>query len=88
MTQKESITHWNLTFVNGTGDENSLKNAGVTVIDGHPHSLAWLGAALKTTTFPLGVSEYGQSGDYMDLYKEYGIDSGSIAAACFGSLGM
>ena len=60
----------------------------VTVIDGHPHSLAWLGAALKTTTFPLGVSEYGQSGDYMDLYKEYGIDSGSIAAACFGSLGM
>ena len=33
----------------------------VTVVDGHPHTLAWLGAAMKTETFPLGVTEYGQS---------------------------
>jgi pyruvate dehydrogenase E1 component len=58
----------------------------VTVVDGHPHSLAWLGAAMKTATFPLGVTEYGQSGDYLDLYREYQIDVDSIVAACFAAV--
>jgi len=58
----------------------------VTVVDGHPHTLAWLGAAMKTATFPLGVTEYGQSGDYLDLYKEYHIDVDSIVAACFAAV--
>ncbi len=58
----------------------------VTVVDGHPHTLAWLGAAMKTETFPLGVSEYGQSADYLDLYREYRIDADSIAAACFAAI--
>jgi pyruvate dehydrogenase E1 component len=60
----------------------------VTVVDGHPHSLAWVGGALNTKTFPLGVSEYGQSGSPAELYKEYQIDVSSIMAACFGALGI
>ena len=60
----------------------------VTVIDGHPHSLAWLGSALNTSTFPLGVDRFGQSGNPSDLYKEYEIDVPSVVAACFGALGI
>ena len=58
----------------------------VTVVDGHPHSLAWIGGALNTTTLPLGVSDFGQSGTRAELYREYGIDSQSIVAACLGAL--
>ena len=58
----------------------------VTVADGHPHSLAWVGGALNTTTFPLGVTGFGQSGSRDDLYQEYEIDTSSIMAACFAAL--
>jgi pyruvate dehydrogenase E1 component len=58
----------------------------VTVLDGHPHMLAWLGGALSTRVFPLGVTRFGQSGSQPDLYREYGIDVSSIMAACFGAL--
>ena len=58
----------------------------VTVADAHPHSLAWLGGALGTKTIPLGVTEFGQSGDRSELYREYGIDVDSIIAACFTAL--
>ena len=60
----------------------------VTVVDGHPHSLAWLGSALSTRVLPLGVTEFGQSGTSEELYKEYLIDSESIMAACFGALDL
>ena len=60
----------------------------VTVADGHPHSLAWLGSALRSPTYPLGVTQYGQSGDPPDLYREYEIDAASIMSACYGALGM
>ncbi|MBI4311124.1 MAG: pyruvate dehydrogenase [Chloroflexi bacterium] len=58
----------------------------VTVADGHPHSLAWIGSALGTFALPLGVSQFGQSGARDDLYREYGIDVSSIMAACYGAL--
>ena len=60
----------------------------VSVIDGHPHSLAWMGSALRTAIYPLGVTGFGQSGSPSDLYKEYGIDVSSIVATCFGALGI
>jgi len=60
----------------------------VTVVDGHPHTLAWIGSALNTTTMPLGVTEFGQSGSRPELYKEYGIDGDSVMAASFAALGM
>ena len=58
----------------------------VTVVDGHPHSLAWVGSALNTRTLPLGVTDFGQSGSRPELYREYQIDVDSIMAACFGAL--
>lgn len=58
----------------------------VTVVDAHPHSLAWIGGAVGSPVIPLGVSDFGQSGSRDDLYKEYGIDVDSIAAACFAAL--
>jgi pyruvate dehydrogenase E1 component len=58
----------------------------VTVLDGHPQALAWLGGVLNGRAYPLGVTGFGQSGGPSDLYREYGIDADSIAAACFGAL--
>ena len=53
----------------------------VTVADAHPHALAWIGGALESRIFPLGVYDWGQSGSRYDLYKEYGTDADSIVAA-------
>lgn len=58
----------------------------VTVVDGHPHSMAWIGAALNAPSFPLGVVGFGQSGTVGDLYKEYQIDAASIQSACHQAL--
>ena len=58
----------------------------ITVMDGHPHALAWLGGALGTRVIPLGVTEFGQSGSYPELYGEYGIGVDGIVAACFAAL--
>ena len=48
------------------------------VIDGHPHSLNWIGSALGTKSKTIGISEFGQSGDQVDLYEYYGFDKNSI----------
>lgn len=53
----------------------------VTVIDGHPASLSWLGSVAGQRIYPLGVERFGQSGDLPDLYREYGIDCDSILDA-------
>ena len=53
----------------------------VTVTDGHPAALSWLGAVRGSRIAPLGVSRFGQSGDIPDLYAEYGIDADAIEAA-------
>ena len=58
----------------------------VTLMDAHPHSLAWIGSALASRTLPLGVEEFGQSGNRDDLYREYGTDVESIMAACIAAL--
>ena len=60
----------------------------VTIIDGHSHSLSWIGSAIGAQCYPLGVTGFGQSGDTNDLYREYGLDSGSISAACYAALGL
>lgn len=50
----------------------------VTVIDGHPATLAWLGGVNGHRTVPLGVEHFGQTGTIGDLYAHYGIDTRSI----------
>src|SRR5690606_33144459 len=39
----------------------------VTVIDGHPTTLSWLGSVGNHRVAALGVEGYGQSGDLPDL---------------------
>jgi pyruvate dehydrogenase E1 component len=53
----------------------------VTVLDGHPATLAWLGAVVGHRTRSLGVEHFGQTGSIPDLYRHYGIDSEAIVAA-------
>jgi len=53
----------------------------VTVLDGHPATLAWLGAVMGHRTRALGVEHFGQTGTLADLYRHYGIDSNAIVAA-------
>ncbi|WP_440412069.1 transketolase-like TK C-terminal-containing protein [Neorhizobium petrolearium] len=50
----------------------------VTVTDGHPAGLAWLGAVHGHRTIPLGVEHFGQTGTVQDLYRHYGIDKAGI----------
>ena len=54
----------------------------ITVIDGHPATLSWLGTASRRRVYSLGVEEFGQSGDIEDLYRLHGIDSDAILNAC------
>lgn len=51
----------------------------ITVIDGHPATLSWLGGVAGHRTVSLGVEHFGQSGTVADLYRHYGIDAASIA---------
>ena len=53
----------------------------VTVLDGHPATLAWLGAVGGHRTRSLGVEHFGQTGTLADLYRHYGIDAQAIIAA-------
>ncbi|MBW0159439.1 1-deoxy-D-xylulose-5-phosphate synthase N-terminal domain-containing protein [Sedimentimonas flavescens] len=50
----------------------------VTVIDGHPATLAWLGSVQGHRTIPLGVEHFGQTGTIGDLYRHHGIDARAI----------
>jgi pyruvate dehydrogenase E1 component len=53
----------------------------VTVLDGHPATLAWLGAVGGNRVRPLGVEHFGQTGSIPELYRHYGIDANAIVAA-------
>ena len=53
----------------------------ITVIDGHPATLAWLGGVAGHRTVPLGVEHFGQTGTIADLYRHFGIDAAAITAA-------
>jgi pyruvate dehydrogenase E1 component len=53
----------------------------VSVLDGHPATLAWLGAVYGHKVRPLGVEHFGQTGSLPDLYRHYGIDANAIIAA-------
>jgi len=59
----------------------------VSVLDGHSHALAFLGAALGVPQLALGVDDFGQSGARADLYRHYGIDAPAIARAARTLLG-
>jgi pyruvate dehydrogenase E1 component len=51
----------------------------VTVIDGHPATLSWLGAVEGHKTIPHGVEHFGQTGTIGELAQHFQIDRRSIA---------
>ena len=53
----------------------------ITIIDGHPTTLAWLGAVHGHRTRSLGVEHFGQTGTIAELYRHYGIDAQGIMRA-------
>ncbi len=53
----------------------------VTVIDGHPAALGWLGSVRGHRVEALGVEHFGQTGTIDDLYRHHGIDANAIIDA-------
>jgi pyruvate dehydrogenase E1 component len=53
----------------------------VTVLDGHPHTLAFLASVNQVPCVTLGVTSFGQSGALEDVYRYHGIDADSIVRA-------
>lgn len=58
----------------------------VTVLDGHPHTLAFLAAINRVRSSNLGVSRFGQVGSLDDVYRHHGIDTDSIVSAALDIL--
>jgi pyruvate dehydrogenase E1 component len=54
----------------------------VTLVDGHPHTLAFLGGRIAC----LGVQRFGQSGDLHELYEHHQIDAESVVGAALDLL--
>jgi pyruvate dehydrogenase E1 component len=53
----------------------------VTVIDGHPATLGWLGSVRGHRVEALGVEHFGQTGTIDDLYRHHGMDANAIIDA-------
>ena len=53
----------------------------VTVLDGHPATLSWLGSVGRFRLSALGVERFGQSSDIPDAFRLHGIDAGAILDA-------
>jgi pyruvate dehydrogenase E1 component len=61
--------------------EAPSNSALITVVDGHPATLGWLGGVRGQRTRALGVEHFGQTGTIADLYRHHGIDARSIMGA-------
>jgi pyruvate dehydrogenase E1 component len=61
----------------------------VTIVDGAPSTLSWLGGVQGHRVSPLGVDRFGQTGDLPDLYRTYRLDAAAIidamAEICLGA---
>jgi pyruvate dehydrogenase E1 component len=53
----------------------------ITMIDGAPASLSWLGGVLGHKVSPLGVDRFGQTGTLPDLYRAYRLDVDAVVEA-------
>jgi pyruvate dehydrogenase E1 component len=58
------------------------RDAGmVTITDGHPAGLSWLGGVTGHRTKSLGVEHFGQAGTIEDIYHLHGLDANAIMHA-------
>jgi pyruvate dehydrogenase E1 component len=53
----------------------------VTIIDGSPSALSWIGGVRGMRVSPLGTERFGQTGDLPDLYRTYRLDAEAIIDA-------
>ena len=53
----------------------------ITLIDGSPGALSWLGSVDGRRVRPLGVERFGQTGNLPDLYAEYRLDAEAVLDA-------
>ena len=53
----------------------------VTVLDGHPHTLAFLAGVNRVPAAHLGVTAFGQSGDLDSTYRYHQIDADAVIGA-------
>ncbi len=53
----------------------------ITVLDGSPGALSWIGGVNGNRVSPLGTDRFGQTGDVPDLYGVYRIDAEAIVDA-------
>jgi pyruvate dehydrogenase E1 component len=53
----------------------------VTVLDGHPHTLAFLAGVNQVPAAHLGVTAFGQAGDIDSVYRYHHIDADSVIGA-------
>ncbi|MCE3551863.1 pyruvate dehydrogenase [Pseudonocardia sp. RS11V-5] len=58
----------------------------VTLLDGHPHTLAFLAGINQVRATHLGVTRFGQSGDLDSVYRYHGIDADSVVGAALDLL--
>jgi pyruvate dehydrogenase E1 component len=59
----------------------------VTVLDGHPATLGWIGAVCGHRMEALGVEHFGQTGSIPELYRHYDIDANAIIDAAESLIG-
>jgi len=50
----------------------------VTILDGHPLTLSWMGSIDGMRVRPLGVKAFGESGCLSEVYHKHGLDTESI----------
>jgi pyruvate dehydrogenase E1 component len=53
----------------------------ITLLDGHPLALAWLGNVLQAPIRTLGVTDFGESAALPDLYRKHHIDADAVLSA-------
>ncbi len=53
----------------------------ITLIDGHPATLAWLGAVHGHRCRSLGVEHFGQTGTIAQIHRHFGIDAEGVMRA-------
>ena len=53
----------------------------ITIIDGAPSALSWLGSVCGMRVSPLGIDRFGQTGTLPDLYGAYRLDADAIVEA-------
>ena len=58
----------------------------VTVLDGHPHTLAFLCGVRSVPAAHLGVTRFGQSGDLASVHRYHGLDTETIVGTALDLL--